>query len=293
VYGFRGSTASIFLREPGEEEVLPQSYRIPRAVHRLAQRIIAPVRERKPKVFKPRDAEGRVGVLAGVSVADVALARAEKGSKVLLLARTNRRVKEMAAELDAAGVPYGSLRTNTAWAIPKRGSRWAPTKFHLALDAVLKLRKASAISHDEALAVLAMTPSRGTLKRGVKTDIKRRNREPYEADVVRSWFEDGGARPERHFLTEALGPMERYLSRGRILPSGRVLTGTLHASKGLEGDTVILDTRLTRTIREECGRGAGGWDDERRVWYVGVTRAREELLLVPSDDMGLLMGEIS
>ena len=51
--------------------------------------------------------------------------------------------------------------------------------------------------------------------------------------------------------------------------------GTVHAAKGLEFDhVVLLDGGWNRAVRQ------GGLEEERRLYYVGMTRARETLTLV-------------
>ncbi len=74
-------------------------------------------------------------------------------------------------------------------------------------------------------------------------------------------------------------------------PGDVVTLSTLHGSKGLEFDVVFLigceegylphartlDARATR--RRERRRAAADIEEERRLFYVGVTRARERLVL--------------
>lgn len=55
--------------------------------------------------------------------------------------------------------------------------------------------------------------------------------------------------------------------------------GTIHASKGMEADTVVMSVDSTRTIDESQSRCQDRHDEERRVEYVGVTRARRRLVL--------------
>jgi len=56
--------------------------------------------------------------------------------------------------------------------------------------------------------------------------------------------------------------------------------GTIHSSKGREADTIILFDDITRRVAESMTTQQG-LEDERRVWYVGMTRAREKLVIVP------------
>ena len=57
----------------------------------------------------------------------------------------------------------------------------------------------------------------------------------------------------------------------------RIVLSTIHGAKGTEADHVILLTDLPTLARRAMEREP---DAERRVWYVGVTRARRTLTLV-------------
>lgn len=57
-----------------------------------------------------------------------------------------------------------------------------------------------------------------------------------------------------------------------VTPSVRVMT--IHASKGHEADRVVLDTSLTQRVADGVITDP---DSEARVYYVGVTRARQQL----------------
>ena len=59
----------------------------------------------------------------------------------------------------------------------------------------------------------------------------------------------------------------------------RITLSTIHGSKGGEADNVMLLTELPRVIDENYFENK---DDERRVFYVGMTRAKKELHIVRS-----------
>ena len=59
----------------------------------------------------------------------------------------------------------------------------------------------------------------------------------------------------------------------------RIKLSTIHGSKGGEADNVMLLTDLTRKADAEYWRQR---DQERRVFYVGMTRARNTLNIVRS-----------
>ena len=60
----------------------------------------------------------------------------------------------------------------------------------------------------------------------------------------------------------------------------RINLSTIHGAKGGEADNVMLVTDLPRKADESYFQNP---DDERRVFYVGMTRAKKALHLVRSE----------
>ena len=63
----------------------------------------------------------------------------------------------------------------------------------------------------------------------------------------------------------------------RLNQAPRVRVSTIHGAKGGQADRVVLLTDMARRTHAEMDFRP---DDEARVWYVGVTRARERLTVV-------------
>ena len=57
----------------------------------------------------------------------------------------------------------------------------------------------------------------------------------------------------------------------------RIWVSTIHAIKGGEEDNVILCMHQGRTVQKSVKRSQAKLDEEHRVWYVGITRARNNL----------------
>ena len=67
----------------------------------------------------------------------------------------------------------------------------------------------------------------------------------------------------------------------------KINLSTIHAAKGGESQNVMLLTDLTRKTQESLERNP---DDESRVFYVGVTRAKESLHIVqPQKEGGFII----
>jgi superfamily I DNA/RNA helicase len=79
--------------------------------------------------------------------------------------------------------------------------------------------------------------------------------------------------------------LDSLLRRGEdIFSKPRIRIETIHGMKGGEEDNVLLLLDMGKLAYDSYKRGE---DDEHRVWYVAVTRARNELHLVdPDSDWG-------
>lgn len=81
-------------------------------------------------------------------------------------------------------------------------------------------------------------------------------------------------------------------SSGKEYSSGAVSLMTLHGSKGLEFPVVFLcGVKKGGIPLETPGRPADA-EEERRLFYVGMTRAKEQLLVMTSSEHSCLIGDI-
>lgn len=67
------------------------------------------------------------------------------------------------------------------------------------------------------------------------------------------------------------------LAHGESLTAPRIHISTIHAVKGKEADHVVLWTALTKRLADQLRIAP---DAEHRVFYVGVTRARQTVAVV-------------
>lgn len=97
-----------------------------------------------------------------------------------------------------------------------------------------------------------------------------------------------------HFLeTLSLGAEGDIRRSGsRRFPADAVTLMTLHGSKGLEFPAVFIYGIRKGLLPLELGTASGDVQEERRLLYVGMTRAREELILTFSGEPSMFLGEI-
>lgn len=92
--------------------------------------------------------------------------------------------------------------------------------------------------------------------------------------------------PEPKRFLNRLDELHAIITQGCGTPNALFVLSTIHSAKGLEYDRVILmdvwDGILPSADRDERGRitAAERLEEERRLFYVGVTRARDRLALL-------------
>ena len=102
------------------------------------------------------------------------------------------------------------------------------------------------------------------------------------------------AKTMEDFLNHLLLGIESDIRRhpGKHYTSDAVHLMTLHGSKGLEFPVVLLCGLQKGLFPLETGAGQTNLTEERRLFYVGMTRAREELILLTSESPSCFLKEL-
>lgn len=100
IFQWSGADVRAFQQMPGERTVLNQSHRVPRQVHRAAERISRGIRARCPKAYRPKAEEGLVKYHLTPDTVDLS-----EGSW-LLLARNAHLLNPLVALVRGQGLPY-------------------------------------------------------------------------------------------------------------------------------------------------------------------------------------------
>lgn len=165
-----------------------------------------------------------------------------KEGKWLILSRTGSRLKEIMDLLKAQGIYYQT----------KKGKSFKVGLYK---------------------SILAYTHERDRL-----TEAQRKDIEEYTGTrelTDKPWYEAFVKAPY-----DQVQYIRLMLSNGeKLSEEPRVRLSTIHAAKGGEEDNVILILDNARKIRRAVQESVSKRDEEHRVWYVAVTRARENLYL--------------
>lgn len=256
-----------------EKEVLQQSYRIPKSSHDIADRLITRIQHRQPKFWRPRDYKGFSRSYAYRLSSD----SFNKG-QWMILARTNYLLDQIEHDLKQYGHFYS------------RGNQPSiSNKLSNAVSSWNKLRRKQEITIDDVKSIYYyMTVGQG-VKRGFKgmnfqtvpgqTFSYRELRENYGLLVKNtvSWESALDKVPSSRsiYLRSIMLRNKKELSQ-----EPRIKLSTIHGAKGGEADHVMLLTDLSRKADDSFLRNR---DSERRVFYVGATRAKKSLHIIRSN----------
>jgi superfamily I DNA/RNA helicase len=119
------------------------------------------------------------------------------------------------------------------------------------------------------------------LRRNCKTAEEAAERESNVGDILRDLAQFLGRSTEglRGFLDEVILDQEREDEEEELEKKNGVTLITMHAAKGLEFKHVYLIGLEEGILPHDRSRAEGSIDEERRLLYVGITRAMRTLTL--------------
>ena len=97
-------------------------------------------------------------------------------------------------------------------------------------------------------------------------------------DKNKKWYEVFTAAPEK----ERIYIRNMLENNENLNEDARIFLSTIHAIKGGEADNVVLALHQGSKIQKSIKRSVNKRDEEHRVWYVGITRARNNLYKLKS-----------
>lgn len=288
IFGFGGADYRNFLSwEVDKERTMPQSWRCPKPVMDFGERCLRRMRTGYfDRGIAPASHDGCV--IREPSI-EHAIAQIDGSRSTLVLARCNYSLAKFEEALSIRRVPHARINKSD------------DTKALTAFNALWRLQHGKGVGHDEWQAAIAMIPvktmdSGPLLQHGAKAAWTK-GRYESQVDFVNhdKLLELGGC-------TEPLVEMIRDGRWAGLLDGGtkwysaakkhgpeiatrpNVRLSTIHGAKGMEAQDVVLCTETSSRIERERELDSRTFDEECRIEYVGVTRAKERLFVCESDE---------
>jgi DNA helicase-2/ATP-dependent DNA helicase PcrA len=320
VYAWQGADPDLLLDEAVDEDVvLPNSYRLPSRVLNVVNKEIRHIDKRQEKDLRPRKEGGVVEAAESPSMLELVRnvrhtieqesARDEGDGSVMLLFRARYQMFDFVDEFIDEGMPFSSLTDQRLWTDRL-------TDYVRAIEAVSQGERLTAL-RARRLADILQESAFGSGDRDDLYDLideveeKASTDDLAEIPVAPDAVEDAvpfmpgprsAADMARKITSFQRKSMKAYFEGDyRGMDPDRVRVGTIHSAKGREADHVFVATDLTEKVVEQMAAQADQQgidlpgdeeftkttdpvpvltDNERRVFYVGMSRARERLVLM-------------
>ena len=254
IYRYNGARPDFLINfaKQFEVEYLPKSYRLPRQVYNLAKAIVDFIQEKtdKPFMFKEGNIEGNVTQLNDLERLPNFITEPENKQTTdwYLLVRNNCYIEKVQRILEENLIPY-----------------WTTDGFFMGGNIMTRLKDYE-----------------GFRLEGYKNEAKREEfKRKFGIEDFSAPFTDTNL-----FSTEKKWVYEAYIEKYGLEKlkemckwTPQILISTIHQVKGGEADNVAL---LLDSTRRTVLNTYDNIDDELRVLYVGVTRAKKNLFLIDS-----------
>ena len=310
VYAWQGADPNLLLdADPDEDVVLPNSYRLPSNVLDAVNTSIRHIDVRQEKDLDPRTEGGAVEAAANKSILDlvrnVVHTVDRTDGSVMVLFRARYQMFDFIDEFLPKGIPFSVLTDQRMWT-DRLGDY---------VRGVKKLDDGEPMTGLEArrLADMFKTSAFGSNERDELYDLVEDHEEAADTDdlaEVEVAAEDVADlvpfAPDRAAAGDMLRKVTSFQRKSvqayfagdyTGMDPSRVRVGTIHSAKGREADHVFLSTDLTEKVVEQMAASAASegedagfdattspvpvlTDNERRVFYVGMSRARERLVIL-------------
>jgi DNA helicase-2/ATP-dependent DNA helicase PcrA len=276
IYGFAGSSADCFMGWPVEKErIMPKSYRCPAPVLALGEACLRETRGYFDRGIAPADHDGVVDEAYDLTEA---IDMVNPNESWLLIARTNYQSGRMFAAMCDASKPVKWVKSPDGVSVKGEGLR-----------ALRSLQTGGSVTGFEWSRVLKLLPTRAgrggprCLEHGTKKRFENlAEQERWDAIFATDLREVGATEELCHRIASGdwVGLVDHADEWGTaaerwgvgLACEPQVRVGTIHSVKGAEADNVILLTTSSGRIAPS--------DEECRLAYVGVTRARKRLVVV-------------
>jgi superfamily I DNA/RNA helicase len=269
IYSWSGADVSKLIDLDCHLQVLNQSYRIPKTIYLKSNTLVSRIKKRISKDWQPRSDKGQV---KNTNFESIDLRKGQW----LILGRTNYYINNIAEELKNKGFlfeknNYLSIASDVV--VAYRG--W------IALQKAQQLSYQSVKTMYQYISLGSEGVSRG--KKGLPGADQQGNFS-YET-LSKEWGLNISLSTPWEVALSRIKEYDRIYIK-QILNSGHDLDekvniklSTIHGAKGGESQNVVVFSDISKRINDNMWANR---DDERRVFYVAMTRAKQNLYIVPS-----------
>lgn len=245
IYNWAGADVNYILGIKADEEVvLSKSHRLPKNIYDLSRVILQKIKKRKPKESDPENENGEINYVNSFDSIDF-----DEHQEYLILVRNRYLLNKIISRIERYGLPY-------------------------------KASGKSSTDCDEVKAIIAWE----TLRNGKEIDyrdfenvknfstiLKKFSRDNIPDDLKIEWYKIFNLmRPDKSAYFRVL------LEKGyKFAGKPKITISTIHQAKGGECENVIIITDVSYVTWKNIRT-----DDEHRVWYVAVSRAKKNLTIV-------------
>jgi len=314
VYAWQGADPKLLLEEGGNDVILENSYRLPSEILNVVQREIQHIDERQEKDLNPRKEGGVVEGIQSPSMLDLVrnvrrTVNEDEEGTVMVLFRARYQMFQFIDDFISEGIPFSCLTDQRMWT----------DRLNQYVEAVKAIDEGEEIDGLQArrLADMLADSAFGTNDRDALFDTIDELQEDEELEDLTNLSVDPDVIGEhvpfmpgpasasdmvRKVTSFQKKSMKAYFNQGEYtdFDRNRVRLGTIHSAKGREADHVFVATDLTEKVVEQMAATVDDptdvegceeftkttdpvpvlTDAERRVFYVGMSRARERLVIL-------------
>ena len=269
IFKFQGAESNIFIDLEGERDDQEQSYRVPKAVHEQALKILPHITKRVDKQWYAKEEEGEF--IENCFLEEIDFNEGEW----MILATTNKLLKDFAEHFYRTG-----LR------IFGKGNTILPQTTLDAYRTWIKLNQGELVKIDDVKKIWEyLNYNKGHVKYGYSSGKTLKSDELISLDVLKK---DHGLLIEGDW--EQLNfddDIKKYIKS--ILKSGddlstdpRIELSTIHGAKGRERENIVLcmDYGTETQSATLSQKAAEDPDTAHRKFFVGVTRAMQRLYIL-------------
>jgi DNA helicase-2/ATP-dependent DNA helicase PcrA len=298
IYGFKGCNPKFFIdQECDETYLLPKSYRVPSNILEYSNKLANLMSLKDDRVHKLKSASdgGKVIVPKKKYTIDelmdlvMTYSKQNPNDSIYMLFRTNGIARKAQKYLLNKNLLYKTLKSNPVFnELPvfynisyklKNNKPLTIREYHKIVEYLpIKKKEKNRLLRDDNIQRLKQFIQKydilEVLSKSKKSDI---------STILNKRIDRKDDRIILDILKEA----------NELMPFNNIYIDTMHASKGLEADIVFVVDALTSKVVKSLKHEDSGLDNELRVYYVAITRAKKAVVIVPLCNHSCLLPKLN